>query len=136
HTARRVASTEPFPATLKRVAHDDVPRPVAAVPATPQLHVSSSSSIYSTTLNRSSGNGTLGLNLVDDDSITDAVGNPLGGTGTGNVNVTGHVYTVDQTAPVPQSINRSTPAGPRTNAASVTFTVTVSESVSGVGHDD
>jgi fibronectin-binding autotransporter adhesin len=31
-----------------------------------------------------SGSGTLGLNLVDDDSITDVGGNPLGGPGAGN----------------------------------------------------
>jgi fibronectin-binding autotransporter adhesin len=31
-----------------------------------------------------SGTGTLGLNLVDDDSIVDAAGNPLGGPGAGN----------------------------------------------------
>jgi MSHA biogenesis protein MshQ len=40
------------------------------------------------------GSGSLGLNLVDDDAIVDAVGNPLGGTGAGNGNFTGEVYTV------------------------------------------
>lgn len=38
--------------------------------------------------------GTLGLNLVDDDSIQDSVANRLGGTGTGNGNFSGEVYTV------------------------------------------
>jgi autotransporter-associated beta strand protein len=46
--------------------------------------------------------------------------------------VRGPSYVVDQTAPFVQSINRATPAGPLTNASSVTFTVTFSESVTGV----
>src|SRR5205823_3933685 len=83
-----------------------------------------------------SGNGTLGLNLVDDDSIQDGAGNPLGGTGTGNGNFTGQVYTIDQTAPAVLSINRTTPGGPSTSATSVTYTVTFSEAVSGVDATD
>jgi hypothetical protein len=35
------------------------------------------------------GQGTLGLELIDDDSITDNAGNPLGGPGPGNGNFTG-----------------------------------------------
>jgi CSLREA domain-containing protein len=47
------------------------------------------------------GNGTLRLNLADDDSITDAAGNMLGGTGTGNGNFTaGETYVIP---PVVQS---------------------------------
>lgn len=41
-------------------------------------------------------NGGLGLNLVDDDSITNGVGQKLGGTGAGNGNFTGAVYTVNR----------------------------------------
>lgn len=45
-------------------------------------------------LTASTGNktGTLGLNLVDNDTIKDRAGNPLGGTGTGNGNLTGEIY--------------------------------------------
>lgn len=43
--------------------------------------------------------GNLGLNLVDDDSIKDGVGNELGGTGTGNGNFTGQVYVIDKVGP-------------------------------------
>lgn len=38
--------------------------------------------------------GTLGLNLVDNDSIRDLANNRLGGTGAGNGNFTGQVYNV------------------------------------------
>lgn len=40
------------------------------------------------------GDGTLGLNLVDDDSIRDGYNIPLGGAGAGNGNFTGQIYTV------------------------------------------
>ncbi|MFZ3126609.1 MAG: DUF6701 domain-containing protein [Rhodoferax sp.] len=44
--------------------------------------------------------GTLGLNLVDNDSIVDAAGSPLGGAGAGNGNFTGQVYTLAPPVPV------------------------------------
>src|SRR5207245_2862979 len=80
------------------------------------------------------GGGTVGLNLVDNDTIGAAAGNKLGGTGTGNGNFTGPVFTIDKTPPTVSSINRvgSTP----TNAASVQWTVTFSESVTGVDTGD
>src|SRR5207253_210067 len=80
------------------------------------------------------GNGTLGLNLVDNDSIADGTGNKLGGTGTGNGNFTGQTYAVDKTAPTVSSINRA--GGNPTNSASVQYTVTFSESVTGVDTGD
>ena len=61
--------------------------------------VSGSNNTRTVTANTGSGNGTLGLNLVDDDSITDGVGNPLGGAGAGNGNFVGQVFTIDKTAP-------------------------------------
>ena len=51
------------------------------------------------TVNTGSNDGTVGLNLVDDDSIQDSGNRKLGGTGLGNGNFTGQVYTVDKTAP-------------------------------------
>jgi hypothetical protein len=42
------------------------------------------------------GNGTIQLNVVDNDSLFDAVGNPLGGLGAGNGNYTGPFYTVNK----------------------------------------
>ncbi|MHB8623948.1 MAG: DUF6701 domain-containing protein [Sulfuricaulis sp.] len=49
---------------------------------------------YTVTANSGTSAGTLGLNLVDDDSITDAYGTPLGGVGAGNGNFSGQVYTI------------------------------------------
>ncbi len=96
--------------------------------------VSGSGTTCTVTASTGTGDGTLGLNLVDNDTITDAAGNPLGGTGAGNGNFTGQVYTIDKTAPTVTSINRDG-ASP-TNAASVSWTVTFSESVTGVDAAD
>jgi hypothetical protein len=85
---------------------------------------------YTVTASTGSGSGNLGLNLVDDDSIQDTATNPLGGTGAGSGNFSGQVYAIDKTAPTTSSINR-TGSSP-TNASSVQWTVTFSESVTGV----
>lgn len=63
--------------------------------------VTGSGTTYTVTASTGNGNGTLGLNLVDDDSIRDTSGstNRLGGTGNSNGNFTGEVYTIDKGAP-------------------------------------
>ncbi len=66
--------------------------------------VTGSNSVYTVTANTGTGSGTLGLNLVDNDSIKDSANNPLGGTGAANGNFTGELYTIDKTAPVVQSV--------------------------------
>src|SRR5207302_1336245 len=99
--------------------------------------ISGSGASYTVTVNTGSGDGTVGLNLVDDDSIQDGASNKLGGTGTsgaGDGSFTGQVYAIDKTAPIVQSINRHTSSP--TNASSVQFDVTFSESVSGVDLTD
>lgn len=59
------------------------------------LSVTGSGAAYTVTANVGSATGTLGLNLVDNDSIVDAAtGVPLGGAGAGNGNVTGQIYSV------------------------------------------
>jgi hypothetical protein len=57
------------------------------------------SASFTVTASTGTGSGTLGLNLVDNDSIVDALGNKLGGSGSGNGNKTGQVFTIDRTAP-------------------------------------
>ncbi|HXA18384.1 MAG TPA: lamin tail domain-containing protein [Thermoanaerobaculia bacterium] len=96
--------------------------------------VTGSGTTYTVTVNTGSGDGTVGLNLTDNDSIVDAATNPLGGTGAGNGNFTGQTYTVDKNAPSVVSINRVGAA--TTAAASVSWTVTFSESVTGVDAND
>ncbi|MFZ5511952.1 MAG: hypothetical protein ACOZCP_18055, partial [Pseudomonadota bacterium] len=61
--------------------------------------VTGSGATWTVTANTGSGTGTLGLNLVDNDSIVDAAGMPLGGPGAGNGNFTGQAYTVFSCSP-------------------------------------
>jgi hypothetical protein len=89
---------------------------------------------YAVAASTGSGDGTLGLNLVDDDTIIDAAANKLGGTGTGNGNLTGAIYTIDKTAPTAISIVSADPTP--TNASTVHWTVSFSESVTGVDTGD
>jgi len=94
---------------------------------------------YTVSVNTGTGDGTLRLDLIDDDSILDNnIGNPLGGAGAGNGNfTTGETYTIGNNTPSVPSVTSSlrTDANP-TSAASVNFTVTFSETVSGVDPGD
>jgi len=57
--------------------------------------VSGSSTTYTVTVNTGTTNGTIRLDVVDDNSIVDAAGNPLGGTDIGDGNYTkGEVYDI------------------------------------------
>ncbi len=54
---------------------------------------SGSGTTYSATVTVGTGAGTVGLNLVDNDSVFNIYGISMGGTGAGNGNVTGQTYT-------------------------------------------
>jgi hypothetical protein len=57
--------------------------------------VSGSGAVYTVAVNTGSGNGTIRLDVVDDDSIRDTGNNPLGGGGAGNGDFTsGEMYTI------------------------------------------
>jgi Tol biopolymer transport system component len=97
--------------------------------------VSGSGSDYIVRVDTGTGNGTLRLDVIDDDSIRDFANNPLGGVGIGNGNFTaGEVYTVIKNVPVVASILRMDPNP--TAAASVRFAMNFSEPVSGVDVGD
>ena len=65
--------------------------------------VSGFGNTYNVTVNTGDGNGSVRLNVVDNDSILDSSSNRLGGTGMGNGNfATGQIYTV-LSVPTPQS---------------------------------
>jgi len=106
------------------------------VAATTPVVLTGSGSSYTVTVNGVHGSGTLELELVDNDSITDTLGTPLGGVGLFNGSFTGQAYTILQLFPTVLSINRTTPPGPTTVDTSVIFTVTFSEAVTGVAPAD
>ncbi len=58
--------------------------------------LSGSGSMYTVTAATGTGKGTLRLDLLDNDSIVDAVGNPLGGVGAGNGSFSGDTYTINK----------------------------------------
>lgn len=62
--------------------------------------VTGSGTSWTVTVNSGIGNGTLGLNLGDNDSIIDGSSRPLGGVGLGNGDFTGEVYTVNKPATI------------------------------------
>jgi hypothetical protein len=88
-----------------------------------------SASVYTVTVNGVTGDGSLGLNLnASGTGIADAAGTAVPG------GFTGQTYTVDHSAPTVSSI---VPAGVNPNGGgSETFTVTFSESVTGVDTSD
>ncbi|MBE7432557.1 MAG: PD40 domain-containing protein [Anaerolineales bacterium] len=90
--------------------------------------VSGAEASYIVTANPGTGEGTLRLDLVDDDSILDAFSIPLGGLGAGNGNfTTGDTYIVDRTPPTAIAILKLDPDP--TAAEAVHFSVIFSEPV-------
>ncbi|MCB0118590.1 MAG: PD40 domain-containing protein, partial [Anaerolineales bacterium] len=97
--------------------------------------VSGAGSEYFVNVDTGTGDGTLRLDVVDDDGIRDVSQNPLGGAGAGNGSfMNGEVYVVNKNIAVVTSILRLD-ANP-TASAGARFAVTFSESVTGVDTSD
>ena len=87
--------------------------------------------LWTVTVNTGSGDGTIRLDLSDDDTIADAAGNKLGGTGTGNGDFTsGQTYTVEKTAPTVDSFAATSPTT-NLNIPITLFTASDNTAVSG-----
>jgi hypothetical protein len=104
------------------------------------LSVTGSGAVRVVTLSGLTGAGSVGLNLVDNDSITDIMSirrqtHRLGGRGAGNGSFSSsQSITIDRAGPTVASIVRT---GAATNVVGpVAFTVTFSESVTGVDVGD
>ncbi|HVQ38409.1 MAG TPA: Ig-like domain-containing protein, partial [Pyrinomonadaceae bacterium] len=96
------------------------------------LLVTGANSIYNVQVNTGTLDGTLGLNLVDDDSIQDSGARKLGGTGLGNGNFTGEVFNIDKTKPnvgVAIASGQANPASGPTATTVIHFTATFNEPV-------
>ncbi|MFM7423461.1 MAG: bluetail domain-containing putative surface protein [Elainella sp.] len=89
---------------------------------------------FDVVVNTGSGDGSVGLNVLDNDSIRNDLNVALGGSGASNGNVVGPTYTVIKSAPLVASI---TPAGNNPTAAGVvTYTVVFNQDVTGVDRTD
>ena len=63
-----------------------------------------SGATYTVSVNTGSGNGTVRLDVIDNDSIIDSGGQPLGGAGVGNGNFTGgEAYTINKLTTVAET---------------------------------
>jgi hypothetical protein len=70
-------------------------------------------SSYTLTVNTGSGNGTVRLDVLDDDSIKNAANNPLGGAGAGNGSYTsGETYTITKSADITVTLGNNPSQGP------------------------
>ncbi|WP_438811106.1 Ig-like domain-containing protein [Rhodopirellula halodulae] len=102
--------------------------------------VSGTGAVYTINVFTGSGDGSLSIDLIDNDSIVRVSGNgkPLGGNGTtGNQDgsfTTGEIYTIDKMAPVVDSITLI--GTPTASAATIEYNVTFSEAVDGVDLTD
>ncbi len=133
--AASVDFTVTFDSAVTGVGTADFALTVAGVTANVASVTPVTTDVYTVTVDTIAGDGTLRLDVSDDDSILDLATNPLGGAGAGNGNfITGEVYAIDNTAPNVSTIVR-VGASP-TNAASVDFTVTFDSAVSGVNTSD
>ena len=71
--------------------------------------VSGSGTTYTVTVNTGTGNGTIRLDVVDNDSIKDAMNNPLGGVGAGNGNFSdGETYLIIKSVDITGNVGLAT----------------------------
>ncbi len=99
------------------------------------VEVAGAGAAYVISVNTGVGDGSLRLDLLDNDSIVDAANNPLGGAGAGNGSFNANEeYAMNRTAPVILNILRFDPDP--TVATTVRFAVAFSEAVRGVDAGD
>jgi hypothetical protein len=94
----------------------------------------SNTSVYTVTVNTGTGDGSLGLNLADNDTIANSLGVTLGGAGSGNGNFTGQAYTLIKSSPVVSAIALVNPSP--TASGTVNYAVTFNQDVTGVDAAD
>lgn len=79
-------------------------------------------SFYSVAVSTGSGDGTIGLSLIDNDSIINSLGLTLGGAGANNGSFRGEVYSIDRTAPTADIIDVAPdPREDKVDAITVSF---------------
>jgi hypothetical protein len=100
------------------------------------IAISGSGTAYTVTVGGIHGNGSIRLNLIDDDSIVNVPQEPLGGAGKNNGSFQGQSYTISQAFPYLVSLNLTSPSSANTSAKSVAFTATFSTGVTGVDPSD
>ncbi len=90
-------------------------------------------STYTVSVNTGSGDGTIQLNLTDDDSIQNALSVPIGGAGANNGDASGQIYTLDKSLPTLSSITSTNADGTYGIGQVIALTLTFSEVVKVTG---
>jgi VCBS repeat-containing protein len=90
-----VAYIVTFTESVSGVDASDFALSASGVTGAQIVNVTGSGQTRSVTVSTGNGDGTLRLDLVDDDSIMDVNGSKLGGDGLGNGNFAGQTYTID-----------------------------------------
>ena len=127
--AASVNFTVTFSESVTGVDETDFSLTASGVSSPAVSGISGSGRVYTVSVDTGIGNGTIRLDVLDDNSIKDNVDNLLSAGFT-----SGETYTVEKTAPTVTSSVRAS-ANP-TGASSVNYTVTFSESVTGVDTAD
>lgn len=135
-SALTISFTVTFSEPVTGVTSDDfVLTTTGTIAGASIIDVIGSGNTYTVNVNTGAGDGTIRMDVFDNDSIIDSTSNPLGGIGAGNGNFnTGGIYVIDKTLPSVTSIVRTDP-NPTENAE-VNFNVTFSEPVTGVDGSD
>ena len=98
--AASVRYTVTFSKDVSGVNPSDFTVTASGVTGAAIIDITGGGTTWTVTVSTGTGDGTLRLDLVDDDTIVDIAGNPLGGKGAGNGSFTnGEVYTIDKTGP-------------------------------------
>ncbi|AFY80093.1 Ig-like domain-containing protein [Oscillatoria acuminata] len=95
--------------------------------------VTGSGDTYTITINTGTGDGTVQLNLTDDDTIINSLSVPLGGVGTGNGDSTSQIYTVDKTEATVTTITSTLANGSYPVGQVIPISVTFDEVVTVTG---
>ncbi len=93
--------------------------------------------VWTVSVGTGTGSGTIGLNLLDNNSIVDQASKPLGGPGGAlDGTVIGPAYTIDRTAPTILSLVKKVGQADPTASPTASFTATFSEPVTGFDGSD
>jgi hypothetical protein len=131
----RVDFTVTFSEAVAGVDPTDFSLSTTGLTGSALVGISGGGANYVVNMATGTGEGTLRLDLLDDDSIRNTDGNPLGGMGVGNgTHTAGQIYAIDDTHPAILAITRLMPSP--TNASTVDFSVVFIEPVQEVDPSD
>ena len=111
-----VSYTVTFSASVAGVGSSNFNLPITGITGASITSVTGGGSNWTVTVDTGTGDGTLGLNLVNTTGITDILGNSIPA-----LSFSGETYTIDRTAP---TINISAPSNSTTKFGPISYTIT------------